>query len=206
MQAKLSSLGVHPASQVQASAVAKQLFKLGLGAAPVEPKWLPSEVATLPDGALPLFQALDRATSASPSSGIPNKILEYPWTALPPTKRKADEAYATLLTTADDAYLAGALTLGSSIRAFDTLRELLVLVTEAVPVTWHEELRNAGFEVVVVDEMQEFWWGRKHARCQSYHPDQDARWGHEMTKLRYPLTYLLPTSYLPPTYLLLTSY
>ena len=94
--------------------------------------------------------------------------------ALPPVRRQARQAYATLLTTADDAYLAGAITLGSSIRAFDTVRELLALVTAAVPVAWHEELRGAGFEVLVVDELQEFWWGQ-HARCKSYHSDQDAR-------------------------------
>lgn len=105
--------------------------------------------------------------------------------ALPPARPTSPfEAYVTLLTTADAAYLAGALTLGSSIRAFDTLRELLVLVTAAVPAAWHEELRDAGFEVVAVEEVQEFWWGREHPRCQSFDPDQDVRWGHEMTKLR----------------------
>ena len=163
--------------------MAEQITKLGLGSAPAEPEWLLSELATLPEGALPLFQALERATSsASPLSGMPLPHTT-PWMALPPVRRQARQAYATLLTTADDAYLAGAITLGSSIRAFDTVRELLALVTAAVPVAWHEELRGAGFEVLVVDELQEFWWGQ-HARCKSYHSDQDARWGHESTKLR----------------------
>ena len=187
LQAQLGSLGVSLPNGVQAGAVADQLRHLGLGAAPAEPEWLSSELATLPDGALPLYQALLRGTNAPPSSGTPllHAIPAHPWMALPPARPTSPfEAYVTLLTTADAAYLAGALTLGSSIRAFDTLRELLVLVTAAVPAAWHEELRDAGFEVVAVEEVQEFWWGREHPRCQSFDPDQDVRWGHEMTKLR----------------------
>jgi hypothetical protein len=103
---------------------------------------------------------------------------------LPPPTRLAREAYATLLTTSDESYLAGAIALSTSIRAFDDTRKLLALVTPAVPEAWHHELRGAGFEVVPVDEIEEFWWGSGHERCRSYASDQDARWGHESTKLR----------------------
>ena len=181
LQTTLGALGVRLPSLVPASVIAGQLLDLGLGSAPAEPEWLPSELAALPEGALSLYVAI--YASLFSSAPLPRPSM-HPWMALPPAKRKAREAYATLLTTSDEVYLAGAITLGTSIRAFDTLRELLALVTPAVPVSWHDELRAAGFEVVSVDEIEEFWWGKGHERCRSYDPDQDARWGHESTKLR----------------------
>ena len=181
LQTTLGALGVRLPSLVPASVIAGQLLDLGLGSAPAEPEWLPSELAALPEGALSLYVAI--YASLFSSAPLPRPSM-HPWMALPPAKRKAREAYATLLTTSDEVYLAGAITLGTSIRAFDTLRELLALVTPAVPVSWHDELRAAGFEVVSVDEVEEFWWGKGHERCRSYDPDQDARWGHESTKLR----------------------
>ena len=170
LQTTLGTLGVRLPSPVPASVIAGQLLDLGLGSAPAEPEWLPSELAALPKGALSLYVAMHAPAPLSRPS-------MHAWMALPPAKRKAREAYATLLTTSDEVYLAGAITLGTSIRAFDTLRELLALVTPAVPASWHDELRAAGFEVVSVDEVQEFWWGQGHKRCRSYDPDQDARWG-----------------------------
>jgi len=181
LETTLGALGVRLPSLVPASVIAGQLLDLGLGSAPAEPEWLPSELAALPEGALSLYVAI--YASLFSSAPLPRPSM-HPWMALPPAKRKAREAYATLLTTSDEVYLAGAITLGTSIRAFDTLRELLALVTPAVPVSWHDELRAAGFEVVSVDEVEEFWWGKGHERCRSYDPDQDARWGHESTKLR----------------------
>ena len=181
LQTTLGALGVRLPSLVPASVIAGHFLDLGLGSAPAEPEWLPSELAALPEGALSLYVAI--YASLFSSAPLPRPSM-HPWMALPPAKRKAREAYATLLTTSDEVYLAGAITLGTSIRAFDTLRELLALVTPAVPVSWHDELRAAGFEVVSVDEVEEFWWGKGHERCRSYDPDQDARWGHESTKLR----------------------
>ena len=181
LKTTLGALGVRLPSPDTASAIAGQLLVLGLGSAPTEPEWLPSELAALPEGALSLYVAMH--ASLFSSAPLPRPRL-HTWMALPPAKRKAREAYATLLTTSDEVYLAGVITLGTSIRAFDTLRELLVLVTPAVPASWHDELRAAGFEVVSVDEVEEFWWGQGHERCRYYDPDQDARWGHESTKLR----------------------
>ena len=181
LQTTLGALGVRLPSLVPASVIAGQLLDLGLGSAPAEPEWLPSELAALPERALSLYVAMH--ASLFSSAPLPRPQM-YPWMTLPPAARKAREAYATLLTTSDEVYLAGAITLGTSIRAFDTLRELLALVTPAVPMSWHDELRAAGFEVVSVDEVEEFWWGQGHERCRSYDPDQDARWGHESTKLR----------------------
>ena len=181
LESALGALGVRLPSPAPASRIAAQLLDLGLGSAPADPEWLPSELAALPEGALSLYVALN--ASLFSSAPLPHPRM-HTWMALPPAKRKAREAYATLLTTSDEVYLAGALTLGTSIRSLDTLRELLALVTPAVPASWHDELKAAGFEVISVDEVEEFWWGQGHERCRSYDPGQDARWGHESTKLR----------------------
>ena len=66
------------------------------------------------------------------------------------TPRKANEAFATLLTTANVEYFRGALVLGSSIRSFDSARDLIALVTSSVPMEWHSALAVAGWTVVPV--------------------------------------------------------
>jgi len=70
--------------------------------------------------------------SAALSAGT---TLETPasWLAAP---RRSKEAIATLLTTTNADYLRGALVLGSSIRSFDSERDMLILVTPLVPVEW----------------------------------------------------------------------
>ena len=73
------------------------------------------------------------------------------------TPRKANEAFATLLTTDNADYLRGALVLGSSIRTFDSSRDMVALVTERVPTEWHASLEVAGWTVHVVPELEEFW-------------------------------------------------
>ena len=97
--------------------------------------------------------------------------------------RKSDEAFATLLTTDNADYLRGALVLGSSIRTFDSSRDMVALVTDKVPAEWHASLNVAGWTVQVVPELEEFWWGRSE-ECSHYAADQGARWGHMATKLR----------------------
>lgn len=96
---------------------------------------------------------------------------------------KTKEAFATLLTTDNTDYLRGALVLGSSIRSFDSSRDMICLVTPAVPKEWHAALGVAGWTVKVVDEVEEFWWDRS-SECSTYASHQDERWGHMSTKLR----------------------
>jgi len=102
------------------------------------------------------------------------------WMSAP---RRSNEAIATLLTTTNADYLRGALVLGSSIRSFDSSRDMIVLVTKAVPVEWRSALTVAGWRVVEVDELAEFWWG-KSDECSKFDGDQAERWGHMATKLR----------------------
>jgi len=99
------------------------------------------------------------------------------------TERKAKEAIATLLTTPNTDYLRGALVLGSSIRSFDSSRDMVCMVTSAVPKEWHASLTVAGWTVVVVEELAEMWWG-KSTECSNFAADQGERWGHMATKLR----------------------
>ena len=97
--------------------------------------------------------------------------------------RKSDEAFATLLTTDNADYLRGALVLGSSIRTFDSSRDMVALVTDKVPAEWHASLNVAGWTVrrrpgargVLVGPL---------AECSHYAADQGERWGHMATKLR----------------------
>merc|ERR1719409_224696 len=71
--------------------------------------------------------------------------------------RRASEAFATLLTTDNVDYLRGALVLGSSIRTFDSSRDMVCLVTAAVPTEWRASLQVAGWTVKEVPEVDEFW-------------------------------------------------
>ncbi|KAL1495276.1 hypothetical protein AB1Y20_017136 [Prymnesium parvum] len=98
-------------------------------------------------------------------------------------ERKPNEAIVTLLTTPNTDYLRGALVLGSSIRSFDSSRDMVCMVTAAVPKEWHSSLSVAGWKVLVVDELAEMWWG-KSAECSNFAADQGERWGHMATKLR----------------------
>ena len=110
LESALGALGVRLPSPAPASRIAAQLLNLGLGSAPAEPEWLPSELAALPEGALSLYVALNASLFSSAPLSHPRM---HTWMALPPAKRKAREAYATLLTTTDEVYLAGAITLGT---------------------------------------------------------------------------------------------
>jgi len=98
-------------------------------------------------------------------------------------ERKTKEAIATLLTTDNKDYLRGALVLGSSIRSFDSSRDMVILVTKAVPTEWRGPLTVAGWTVVEVPEVEEFWWGQSD-ECSHFAADQGERWGHMATKLR----------------------
>ena len=80
-------------------------------------------------------------------------------------------------------YLRGALVLGSSIRSFDSSRDMVCLVTKAVPAEWRGALSVAGWTVREVDEVREFWWD-KSSECSKFDADQAERWGHMATKLR----------------------
>jgi len=91
------------------------------------------------------------------AAGSPVKLAPSPWLVTP---RKPTEAFATLLTTANRDYLRGALVLGSSIRSFDSSRDLVCLVTKAVPAEWRSALEVAGWTVQEVAEVQKFWWGK----------------------------------------------
>ena len=88
------------------------------------------------------------------------------------TARAPREAYATLLTTADSRYLAGALALGSSIRALESNgRPMVALVTPTVPKEWRTSLGQVGWTVRPVAALSEFWWGR-HERCARFTDEQ----------------------------------
>jgi glycogenin glucosyltransferase len=120
-------------------------------------------------------QAISKALSAGKPAVSPAS-----WLAAP---RRSTEAFATLLTTTNADYLRGALVLGSSIRSFDSSRDMIILVTSAVPTEWRSALTVAGWRVIEVDELKEFWWG-KSTECSKFDGDQAERWGHMATKLR----------------------
>jgi len=138
------------------------------------PLYLLSERNTVGAAAQRISAQLSRASL--PTDMIPASS----WLIAP---RKTDEAFATLLTTDNADYLRGALVLGSSIRTFDSTRDMVALVTDKVPKEWHSSLTVAGWTVQVVPELEEFWWGRS-AECSHFAADQGERWGHMATKLR----------------------
>jgi len=109
--------------------------------------------------------------------------LDVPAASWHVAPRRAKEAIVTLLTTDNVDYLRGALVLGSSIRSFDSMRDMVVLVTAAVPSEWRSSLEVAGWTVQEVPELKEFWWG-KSDECSHFAADQGERWGHMATKLR----------------------
>merc|ERR1719263_1620695 len=120
-------------------------------------------------------QAISKALTAGTTLQTATSWLSAP--------RRSNEAIATLLTTTNADYLRGALVLGSSIRSFDAERDMLILVTPLVPVEWRSALSVAGWRVVEVAELNEFWFG-KSEECSKYDGDQAERWGHMATKLR----------------------
>merc|ERR1719498_1926837 len=136
------------------------------------PFYLASERAMVSSNAQAISKALSTGTTLAASSAS--------WMSAP---RRSNEAIATLLTTTNADYLRGALVLGSSIRSFDSSRDMVILVTKAVPVEWRSALTVAGWRVVEVDEVDEFWWG-KSDECSKFDGDQAERWGHMATKLR----------------------
>ena len=121
-----------------------------------------------------------KALSTTLSKGVAKPAAKVSWLQAP---RKAREAIATLLTTDNADYLRGALVLGSSIRSFDSSRDMVCLVTKAVPAEWRGSLSVAGWTVREVDEVREFWWD-KSSECSEHSDDQAERWGHMATKLR----------------------
>jgi len=138
----------------------------------------------------PLYLASERATVGAKAQKLSALLSQaaLPAAQLPPAEwhvapRKADEAIATLLTTDNVDYLRGALVLGSSIRTYDSTRDMVALVTPKVPQEWHSSLQVAGWTVHVVPELEEFWWGRS-SECTVGSQDQGERWGHMATKLR----------------------
>jgi len=164
-----------------------------LTAAGVQGLTLPSEerVAQLlrpSTKAQPKFLASERKALGAAAPAVSKAIVQgtgvvaapAPWLVAP---RKAKEAFATLLTTANADYFSGALVLGSSIRSFDSSRDLVALVTSSVPAEWHSALGVAGWTVVQVDEVKEFWWAQS-PECSKFDGDQGERWGHMATKLR----------------------
>lgn len=120
------------------------------------------------------------ALSASISHGQIEAPVASPWLFKP---LRRTEAYATLLTTSNVNYFRGALVLGSSIRSFDSTRDLICLITSSVPEEWRDALALAGWTIVVVEEVPEFWFG-KSDECLHFSKDQGERWGHMATKLR----------------------
>lgn len=166
----LSAAGVHGLTLPAEERIAK-LIRPSSESAPV---YLRSEHQAV--GA-----AARRISGLLAASSLPaEKIAPAQWLLTP---RSTDEAIVTLLTTDNVDYLRGALVLGSSIRTFDSSRDMLALVTEAVPREWHSSLQVAGWTVHVVPEVAEFWWGRSK-ECSHYAADQGERWGHMATKLR----------------------
>jgi len=138
-----------------------------------KPFYLASERKVVGEGARAVSQALSQGIAQVPAQ-------PFQWVR---TELKSKEAVATLLTTANADYLRGALVLGSSVRSFDSAREMVCLVTKAVPKEWHSSLSVAGWKVVEVEDIDEFWWG-KSAECSNFASDQGERWGHMATKLR----------------------
>jgi len=135
------------------------------------PFYLASERAIISSNAQGISKALTAGTPTSTTAS---------WLSAP---RRSKEAIATLLTTTNADYLRGALVLGSSIRSFDSQRDMIILVTQAVPMAWRSALAVAGWRIIEVDELSEFWWG-KSAECNKFDGDQAERWGHMATKLR----------------------
>jgi len=133
--------------------------------------YLASERKVVGDKALAISKAL---TAAMPPVEMPSPAS---WLV---TERKSKQAIATLLTTNNPYYLQGALVLGSSIRSFDSTRDMVALVTKQTPAEWRDPLQVAGWTIVEVDEIAEFWWGQ----CGHSTADQGERWGHMATKLR----------------------
>ena len=189
----LRAAGVPVPAEYEPDKAAARLRALGLDAPPQDTSWLPAERAAVPPRADALFARLEAAALATlplvrPAAGDAaewNALLaSSPWPALPSAAATHDEAYATLLTSADPGYLAGAVALGSSIRAFDTRRPMLALVTSTVPQEAHDALAAVGWRVRVVAAIDEFWWGA-HPRCvDGFTVDQGTRWGRMATKLR----------------------
>jgi glycogenin glucosyltransferase len=136
------------------------------------PFYLASERAMVSSNAQAISKAL--------STGTTMKSASASWLSAP---RRSNEAIATLLTTTNADYLRGALVLGSSIRSFDSERDMIILVTQAVPTEWRSALTVAGWRIVEVEELAEFWWG-KSAECNNFDDDKAERWGHMATKLR----------------------
>merc|ERR1719424_1682661 len=167
LHAELEKLGVQ-GLQMPAESRVSALLKPFTAASPF---YLASERAMVSTNAQKIATALTAGTT-----------LETPasWLAAP---RRNKEAIATLLTTTNADYLRGALVLGSSIRSFDSERDMIILVTPLVPTEWRSALTVAGWRVVVVDELNEFWFG-KSEECSKYDGDQAERWGHMATKLR----------------------
>jgi len=166
-----------------------------LVAAGVEGLTLPSEekvtrlVRPSKERKAPFYLASERRAIGESARGISSDLIQGR-AVVPATKakwvrteRKAKEAISTLLTTSNTDYLRGALVLGSSIRSFDSARDMICMVTSAVPKEWHASLTVAGWTVVVVDEVAEMWWG-KSSECSNFGADQGERWGHMATKLR----------------------
>ena len=127
-----------------------------------------------------MIGSVANALSTTLSKGVAKAAAKASWLQAP---RKAGEAIATLLTTDNADYLRGALVLGSSIRSFDSSRDMVCLVTKAVPAEWRGALSVAGWTVREVDEVREFWWD-KSSECSKFDADQAERWGHMATKLR----------------------
>jgi len=204
LHARLGRLGVRvrpPNATALAAAMAR------LDAPPPPPRWRPEEFEQMPPAALRLYHGLvtralaeeaidesandddDAAAVGTATSAVPP--IEVPPTAWPPLPSGVDapggvtgETYATLLTTADRRYLAGAVALGSSIRAVEVSgRPLIALVTAAVPESWTPLLESVGWRVVRIEALPEPWWGT-YPRCVRYAADENARWGHMFTKLR----------------------
>lgn len=137
----------------------------------------------------PLYFAAERkmvgvnaaTISAALSAGTTTPLASpAKWLVKP---RKSTEAFATLLTTDNIDYLRGALVLGSSIRSFDSSRDMVCLVTPAVPTEWRSSLAVAGWTVLQVPVLEEFWWGHSD-ECSNFVADQGERWGHMATKIR----------------------
>eukprot|EP00965_Chrysotila_dentata_P109969 3633546-Pleurochrysis_carterae.AAC.2 len=93
----------------------------------------------------------EASTAAAPATAaaLPPSSPSPLWHVSP---RVASEAFATLLTTANGDYLRGALVLGTSIRTFDSARDLVCLVTTAVPREWRSALQVVGWNVVQARE------------------------------------------------------
>merc|ERR1719238_1865398 len=153
----------------------QQVARLLRPSADKTPFYLHAERATVGAAAQRISAALSGAAALPAQAPPPAQWLTAP--------RKTAEAFATLLTTDNVDYLRGALVLGSSIRTFDSTRDMVALVTDKVPSEWHASLTVAGWTVQVVPELEEFWWGRSD-ECSHYAQDQGERWGHMATKLR----------------------